>query len=99
MQSSRNSSAIADGTVLIRLSSTPHWPLANCNASSAITTVPPTLSGRNNSYTDRSKQTEVEASTAANSSGPYTDCAHCNSATVLRCSMATPFGVPVDPDV
>src|ERR1043165_486177 len=100
---SRTNSAIAEGTVLIKLSSTPvpltHSAFANCNASCATITAPPTLSGRNISNTDRSKQIDVEASTAARSSAPNTCCAHCNNATVLRCSIATPFGCPVDPDV
>src|ERR1051326_2885713 len=96
---SRTSSAIADGTVFIRLSSSLQPPLPNRNASSASTTVPPTLNGRNNSNTDRSKQIEVEASTRFRSAPLNTACAHCSSATVLRCSIPTPFGRPVDPEV
>jgi hypothetical protein len=60
-----------------------------------ITTVPPRVSGTNNSKIERSKHNEVEASTADTSQEVKTSFANASRAVALRCSMATPFGWPV----
>ena len=73
--------------------------LGNCSAFSAMITLPPQLSVANNSNTERSKQMEVEAKTPANTSGVNTSRAQCKSVTALWCSIATPLGRPVEPEV
>ena len=94
-----NNSAMADGTVLIKVTSWRAGKPGNCRALSARITVPPQLNGTNNSNTDKSKQIDVDARTPANSSRVKILFAQWMKATVLRCSMATPFGLPVEPDV
>src|SRR5579884_3969944 len=66
---------------------------------SAKISLPPELRVTNTSNTLRSKQSEVENSTPSRSSGVKTDFAHWTKFTALRCSIATPFGRPVDPEV
>src|ERR1700754_4436346 len=63
-----SNSAIADGTVLINLTCARPSLVARCNELSTRITSPPQLSGAKSSNTDRSKQTEVEASTPDSSS-------------------------------
>src|SRR6516162_2818298 len=62
-------------------------------------TLPPTLSGANISNTDRSKHMDVENKTPANSSDWNALRAQCTNVAALQCSMATPFGLPVEPEV
>ena len=61
--------------------------------------MPPQDSGAKISRTDESKQIELLAKTPERASAPNASRAQCRSDTVLRCSMAAPFGRPVDPDV
>ncbi len=68
------------------------------SALSTRITRPPVLSGTKSSKTERSKQMDVEASVPDNSSAVKIR-AQLIKLTVLRCSMATPLGLPVDPDV
>ena len=72
---------------------------ASSRALSARITRPPQASGAKISKTDRSKQTDVAASTPASSSSENTPRAQRTIATALRCSIATPFGRPVEPEV
>src|SRR5438067_12094112 len=95
----RNSSRIADGTVLISVTSLAAGTFANASAFSARITFPPQQTGTNISKTERSKHTDVDASTPSNSSGVKTVRAQETSATAPRCSSATPFGRPVEPEV
>ena len=95
----RSSSAITDGTVLIKVTRSAAGSVPTASACSASTTVPPAASGPNNSNTDRSKHTDVAANTPAHSSAVNTSRAHCRNATAFPCVIATPFGTPVDPDV
>src|SRR5438045_4027880 len=91
-------SAIAEGTVLTSVTSA----TANsgkCKAFSTSITLPPEQSGAKISNTERSKQVDVEASTAERSCVSKVDMAQFRNATVLACSTATPFGRPVEPDV
>ena len=62
-------------------------------------TEPPLARVTNSSHTDRSKHTEVEASTPWMSSRLYTDLDQSISASTLRWAMATPLGFPVEPEV
>ena len=62
-------------------------------------TEPPQLSGTKISKTERSKQIDVLARTHSSVSGGKTSCAHAIISTALRCSIITPFGLPVEPDV
>src|SRR5215218_10245257 len=84
-------SAIAEGTVLTRVTS-PAGMSANRRAFSTSTALPPEESGANISNTERSKQIEVEANTAERSAAGKVDTAQCRNVTGLACSMATPFG-------
>src|ERR1700687_4645356 len=95
----RSSSAIAEGTVLIKLTAGGRGGDASARASSPRITVPPQASGTNSSNTERSKQIEVPAKTPARSAGGDVRGAQATRAAALRCSMATPFGRPVEPEV
>src|ERR1043166_1462964 len=94
-----SNSAIADGTVLIKVTGFADLRVARCKALSASITRPPRLSVTNNSNTERSKQIEVEANTPCNSSVEKTVLAQSIRAATLSCWIATPLGLPVDPDV
>ena len=72
----RSNSAIAEGTVLIRVTSSFSGRLGRCSAFRATMTLPPALNVTNISNTDRSKQTDVENRTAASSCGVKTCFAH-----------------------
>ena len=61
--------------------------------------MPPRASGANSSKTEMSKLIEVEASTPASSPGRKDSRDQCSRATALRCSIATPLGRPVEPEV
>src|ERR1043166_2640916 len=95
----RTSSAIIDGTVLMSVTPGTEWGVAKLNTLSARITLPPEVSGANNSKIERSKQIEVAASTPLNSSAPKTERAHAKKAPALWCSIMTPLGFPVDPEV
>ncbi len=56
-------------------------------------------SGRKISKSERSKHTEVAKSTPSVSAAENTVRAHAKSAAVARCSMTTPLGRPVEPEV
>jgi hypothetical protein len=71
----------------------------SASASSTRTAAPPHESGANNSKTERSKQIEVEKRTPRNSSREKTPCAQRRRVQALACVMATPLGLPVEPDV
>ncbi|CAM4117045.1 hypothetical protein COSO111634_33430 [Corallococcus soli] len=96
---SRTSCAIADGTVLMSVTSASGLSSASWSALRTTTTVPPRASGVNSSNTDRSKLSDVDASTAHVSSALNVSRAHVRKATALRWEIATPFGRPVLPDV
>jgi hypothetical protein len=71
----------------------------SASAFSTTITRPPSASGRKISKTERSKEIDVAASTPDSSSAVKTPAAHDRSATPLSCSIATPFGTPVLPEV
>ena len=95
----RSNSAITEGTVLSRLTPGSCPISARLSAFRTMIVFPPQLSGAKISNTERSKQIEVEANTPSNSSAEKTSRAHCSSTFALLCWMATPFGLPVDPEV
>ena len=95
----RTSSAIAEGTVLTSVTSPDAARSGSARALSARITAPPRTRGRKISKTDRSKLIDVAASTPASSSGEKTSEAQSSRATALRCSIRTPLGRPVEPDV
>ena len=107
----RSKAAIADGTVLMSVTSFAAGKVDKCNAFSARITLPPQLSGTNSSKTDKSKQMEVENRVPLNNPGRRLvfaaragvsgkkSSAQSISVTGLRCSIATPFGLPVEPEV
>src|ERR1700674_5444121 len=95
----RSSSAIAEGTVLIKLTAAERGGDASARGKSPRITGPPQASGTNSSNTERSKQIEVPAKTPARSAGENVRCAQATRAAALRCSMAPPFGRPVEPEV
>jgi hypothetical protein len=72
---------------------------ASARAFSARITRPPQESGTKSSKTERSKDTEVAARTPERSSAPKTCRPQQARATALRCSIATPLGRPVEPEV
>ena len=90
---------MAEGTVLMSVTSEAADSPGNARAFSARMILPPQVNGANNSNTERSKQMEVEARTPVRSSFVKTLCAHSRNVAALKCSIATPFGFPVDPDV
>ena len=61
--------------------------------------MPPRASVTNSSKTDMSKLIDVEASTPAISASENTSRDQGTSATAVRCSIATPLGRPVEPEV
>jgi len=71
----------------------------SARAFSARITVPPQASGANSSKTDMSKVIEVDASTPDSSRSENSRRDQSSSATALRCSIATAFGRPVEPEV
>src|SRR5947207_3352950 len=94
----RTNSVKADGTPLISVTSA-DFSAGSSSAFSTRITLPPHASGANNSKSERSKHSEVENNVRANSSGVNTVRDQLRNVTVLRCSTATPFGNPVEPDV
>ncbi|CAM4392491.1 hypothetical protein COSO111634_38510 [Corallococcus soli] len=95
----RTSSATADGTVFSNVTRPASFSPASASAFSATTTVPPLTSGAKTSNTDKSKFSDVAASTPFNCSALKVAVAHFRKATALACVTATPFGRPVLPDV
>src|SRR3569833_1554065 len=95
----RSNSRIADGTVFTNVTSARAGSPGSASAFSARITVPPQLNGTNISNTDKSKQIDVDASTPASSSPLKTSRAQYTNATAFRRSSATPFGLPVEPEV
>ncbi|MNT71545.1 hypothetical protein D3C72_2100400 [compost metagenome] len=59
----------------------------------------PRLKGKKSSKTERSKQMEVDASIPSSISEGYVSRAQRSMATALLCSIATPLGLPVEPEV
>lgn len=68
-------------------------------ALSTSTTAPPRHSAAKISITDMSKQTELAADTPLRSQPSKIRSISASMATQPLCRTATPFGVPVDPDV
>ena len=95
----RSNSDIADGTVLTSTTSPAASSSGSASAFSARTSFPPAPRVAKISKTDRSKQTEVDASRPSYSSGEYIVRAQRTIPTALRCWIATPFGTPVEPEV
>src|SRR5712671_3565474 len=95
----RSNSRIADGTVLMSRTSFARGRVGNSKAFFARIIFPPQLNGTKSSKMDKSKQIEVAASIPESSSAEKTFCDHKIKLTALRCSIATPFGAPVEPEV
>src|SRR5579859_2761735 len=91
---------IADGTpLIIRPDAGSPTPSANASRLLTTSTHPPQTSGAKISKTDTSKLSEVEASTRDSSPGPNSAIAQDIRPTTPRCSITTPLGRPVDPEV
>nr|WP_244167712.1 hypothetical protein [Micromonospora chaiyaphumensis] len=91
---------MAEGTVLTSVTGSRSAPgAASASTSSTSSTRPPQQSGPKISNTDRSKQTEVAASRPPSSASSKVCRTQCMSTEAERCSMATPLGRPVDPEV
>ena len=60
---------------------------------------PPTHSGAKSSKTETSNAIELAKSTLLSSSLENAFCVHAMKAATLPCSMTTPLGLPVEPDV
>src|SRR5215213_3084401 len=95
----RTSSVIADGTVLRSVTSPAAAKFGTSSALAARITLPPQANVTKISNTERSKEIEVAARTPAKSAGVKTVRAQHAKATALRCSIATAFGRPVEPEV
>src|SRR4029077_6404767 len=89
--------ASAVGTALIMLPA--HGPDVSASRFGTISIHPPAVSGAKISKTDTSKLSEVEARTLASSPAPNSADAQHTRPTTLRCSITTPLGRPVDPEV
>jgi hypothetical protein len=99
MPPSADNSLAAEGTVLT--SETSSCPRSEGAASMFSTRMarPPKQSGRNSSKMDRSKQTEVAASSPSRHSSGKASFAQLRNETAFRWVMPTPFGRPVEPEV
>ncbi len=93
------SSAIAEGTVSISVTSPAAGSPGSSRALAARITLPPRASVTHSSKTDMSKLIDVEPSIPAISASENTPYDHGTRAAAVRCSMATPFGRPVEPEV
>lgn len=93
------SSAMADGTLLIRLMSGAAAPLHRSRMVSTSTTWLPPESGAKISKIDRSKQIEVEHSTLRSSAAENCARDHCKKLVAAPWAIITPFGKPVEPEV
>ena len=65
----------------------------------AITTSAPTIRGRNTSSTEMSNDSVASPSTTSPGARPGSCCIDSRKLTALRCSISTPLGMPVEPDV
>jgi len=65
----------------------------------ATTSVAPTSNGQKNSHTETSKLDGVFCNTRSSGVRPYSCCIHDNRFTIPMCGTATPFGLPVEPEV
>src|SRR4029077_19426088 len=91
---------IADGTpLIIRPDPGSPNPPASASRFGTISIQPPAVSGAKISKTDTSKLSEVEARTLASSAAGNSADAQHTRPTTLRCSITTPLGRPVDPEV
>src|SRR5260370_1000447 len=88
---------MVDGTVLMSVISM--GSRAKSSAFLTTLTVAPTVSGTKHSYTAKSKFSEVEKSVRSRTSRVKDNWAQQIKFTELRCSTATPFGMPVEPEV
>jgi hypothetical protein len=95
----RSSPARTEGTALRSVTSSAAGRVGRARAFSARITRPPRASGTKISKTERSKQIEVEARTPESAAAGKTSRAQSTRATALACSIATPLGRPVDPEV
>jgi hypothetical protein len=68
-------------------------------ASRYTCTVPPVTSGTKSDVTVRSNASDVKRGIETASPAPYVAAAHITYDASASCSMTTPFGVPVEPDV
>src|SRR5205809_6582791 len=89
---SRTSSAMAEGTVLMSVTSEAADSTGNARAFSARMILPPQVNGANNSNTERSKQMEVEASTHVRISFVKSQCANSRNVAALKYTIAVPIG-------
>ena len=90
---------MAEGTVLMRTTSSLAGRLGRERMSWERMTWPPWASVAKSSKTERSKEMEVEARTPWESEGPKVDWAQQTMATALRWERATGLGRPVEPEV
>jgi hypothetical protein len=88
---------MAEGTVLIM--EIPSIVSTEVNTSLAKHTVVPSLKGTNSSKTARSKQMEVENNVRDNKAFEKLAFDQFIKLSVFLCSIITPFGRPVDPEV
>jgi hypothetical protein len=95
----RTSSAIADGTVSISVTSSRAGSDGSSSALAARISLPPRASVTHSSKTDMSKLIDVAASTPAISASENTPLDQGTRAAAVRCSIATPLGRPVEPEV
>ncbi len=72
---------------------------SRASAADTRTVLPPTLSGRNSSRTEISKDAVVTDSSTSPASRPGLSRIASRKFTTLRCSTCTPLGCPVEPDV
>src|SRR5579859_499987 len=89
--------ASAVGTALIMLPA--HGPDVSASRFGTISIHPPAVSGAKISKTDTSKLSEVEASTRDSSPAPNSADAQPVRLAMLCCSITTPLGHPVEPEV
>jgi hypothetical protein len=96
---SRTTSAITDGTMQRSRTSSRAASVWSPSGLSATSRRPPQASGAQISNIETSKPTEVEPKTPPSSAAVNRSWPQRRSVAVLRCSIATPFGMPVEPDV
>src|ERR1022692_486122 len=89
--------ASAVGTALIMLPR--HGPDVSASRFGTISMLPPAVSVPKISNTDTSKLSDVDASTRDSSAAENADPAQHANDVAPECSITTPFGRPVDPDV
>lgn len=72
---------------------------SRCSPGGRIATTPPVDSGQNTSTAESSKLSVVLCSTASPGSRRYSACIHRIRLTQPPCVLATPLGMPVEPEV